>query len=525
MKYFSLISIFCLFSINNLCSKNAPNSQNNLASFFEEANTFFSNHIIKGAINYEAIQQDSTLNYIIEKIQTANINNEDSLTQTAFLINAYNLNVLAEIVKLLPLNFTVYRETFFSEISVKVAGKKYTFNQFRNEHLAFIATNPLFHFALVQSELSFPMLANYAYKPNKLNEQLEAQTRLVINHTNFLKLDNKKISVPKFLKQYKKDLVGRNGSIIKLINKYYNFDRHETKPIQFMRRIKYTKARHWTLNYYLQATKLNSNETLSKEKLKRQFNKYVPFELLRPGGLEIQLNNNLSKSSLYGYTPNLQYRINSLQSKLGINKTVNLGFLINYEYSSIRSDFELYSVGPQIWIKPFKTKDNFTISSGIMFPLLKLVSNTFFAWPITESDGYAFYGKFNYNNTLGNKFLIDLSLGFSLENVNSKSTQYENLMSVPANVTLHFYINNRLRLYNKTEFCPFKGENMYNVLKGNTYYNQTGLSFICSRKLELSILYERFRQKHNRIRKDDLFNSDKRDVKWSDLYLNFRFSF
>jgi len=54
----------------------------------------------------------------------------------------------------------------------------------RNEHLAFIATNPLFHFALMQSELSFPMLANYAYKPDKLNEQLEAQARVVINHPN-----------------------------------------------------------------------------------------------------------------------------------------------------------------------------------------------------------------------------------------------------------------------------------------------------------------------------------------------------
>jgi len=521
MKYFIFVLLILLLYSNNTCGKNIINNQNTLNDFFEESNTFFSTHIAKGAINYETILQDSTLNYLIKKIQKADLNRVDLQTQTAFLINAYNLSALAEIVKLLPLNSTIYKETFFSEISILVAGKKYTLNQLRNERLALIATNRLFHFALIQSGLSFPVLANYAYYPNKLDEQLETQTQLVINHPNFIKLDNKAISVPRFLKLYKNDLVGEKGSILKLIYKYYNDDGHKTKPIQFIRNFKYFKTTHWTLNYYLEATKLNANTLATQKQFKRRFNKYVPSSLIRSGGIEIQSINSINNNG-ESYTSNLQYRENSIQSKFGITPSVNVGFLVNFDYSKIYKRIsKLYSVGPQIWLKPFKKRDNLIIESGFMFPLFKRDYSP--EWQnFYEINGSSLYSKFKMHNTMTNKFLLDLSVGLSLENWNSKlSNKYNYLyafaISLPIDISLHYYMHSRVRLHSTFNLTPHKS----GKIKAITSLSKTGVAFTCSPKMEISFLYGLIYNKHWL---ENVVGWDSGN-RWQHINVDFRFSF
>lgn len=87
------------------------------------------------------------------------------------------MSVLFEIKKLLPLNDIIYYNDFFHKKVIKIAGEQFTFDQLRNERLAFIASNPLFHFALIQAGLNFPILHYYAFMPDLLDEQLEVQTK------------------------------------------------------------------------------------------------------------------------------------------------------------------------------------------------------------------------------------------------------------------------------------------------------------------------------------------------------------
>lgn len=519
MKYFFLIPLVWLFFSNSVCGQNIQNtwsSQNQLDTFFDESNTFFSNHITDGAINYEAIQKDSTLNYLIEQIQTADINQTDSITQTAFLINAYNLNALAEIVNLLPLSSIIYKETLFNEILITVAGKRYTFDQLKNERLALIATNPLFHFALIQTSLSFPMLPNYAFKQNQLNEQLETQTRKVINHPNFLKLDDRSITIPRFLKWYKKELVDQKGSILEFIKKYYNFDGNLTKPIQFKRKLKYTKVNHWALNYYLEATKTDANTLATTWQMKPQFNKYMPSALIRKGGIEIQSINSINANG-ESYTSNLQYRENSLQGKFGINPSVNIGFLVNFDYSKIYLKIkELYSVGPQIWFKPFKKYDNFVIENGFMFPLFK--EDYYPEWQrYYETNGPSLYSKFKFYNKIAEKFLLDVSVGLSIENLSSKIREYQTTISLPTDISLHYYIHKRIRLHSTYNFTPHKsGE-----IKAIDMLSKTGIAYTCSPKMEISFLYGLIYNKYwkaKTVGRESGFG-------WTHINLDFRFSF
>jgi len=508
MKFNFLTAFFVLFVAQYSFA------QNQFDPFFELADDFFVKHIVNGTIDFDKQKIDEKLNHLIKQIRTADLTETNTSTQVAFLINAYNLHALNEIKKLLPLNHTVYYNDFFHKTVIEIAGEKFTFNQLRNERLAFVATNPLFHFALIQAGLSFPMLPDYAFTPNELDEQLEAQTRKVINHPDFLKKEQDKVILPQFLMWYKKDLIGKKNSILQFINYYYHL---ESKTLKFIHRVKYDEVRDWTLNYYLQAIKTSDDTKATKAFFKYQFNQYLPSVLIKPGSIEILSLNNGTQNERYDVSPNFQYRRRSISCKFGINQLFNLGLLYNYSYSDPNS------FGPQFWFIPVKKRQNFILEFGLMFPLFQSQLSDVHNSIDTKINGYSFYNKFKYWHASSDEFYLDVDIGLSVENSNTYAYENLRMISMPVNFSYQFYISQRLRLHTKFNYSPFQRKFLRSTIKGYTIFNQTGLSFQFSKTTEVSFLYGFFRNRYNSISKLSAIVTT--TDKWRDFNIDFRFSF
>ncbi len=510
MKFIILSTCLMLFSIQN----NFASTQ--LHTFFEDANHFFANYVINGAIDFEDTQMDEHLQHLIEQIKESDISQSDSLTQLAFLINAYNLHALHEIKKLLPLNHTVYYNDFFHKTIIEVAGEKFTFNQLINERLVFIATNPLFHFALIQAGLSFPMLPNHAFSPNQLHEQLENQTQQVINHPHFLRRERHKVTLPKFLKWYKKELIGKKNSILRFLNNYYPL---KDKELKLIRTIKYDKVSNWTLNYYIQALKSNADTIAIKSYFNRQFNLYKPAALLKPRSIELQSLNNTTQNERYGVSPNVQYRTRSIAGKIGINQSLNIGVIYNYSYS------EANTFGPQLWVMPLKKHQNFIIEFNALLPLFQTQLNDFHSGIDVMNTGHSLYTKFKYWYASSIAY-VDFDIGISLEKSYTYTYYYENLnmIALPVNFSGHIYMGKHFRLHTKFSYSPYKRKYIFeNNIKGNMMFNQTGLSIRVSKIAEISLLFGFFR---NKFKQTDLRKTiEKRNEKWQDFNIDFRFTF
>ena len=83
--------------------------------------------------------------------------------------------------------------------------------------------DPRVHFVLVCGAIGCPPLINYAYRPDTLEKQLDAQTRSAING-NFIKVHSKKkkLEVSEIMKWYRSDFIQNGTTEIDFINTYRN---------------------------------------------------------------------------------------------------------------------------------------------------------------------------------------------------------------------------------------------------------------------------------------------------------------
>ena len=113
-------------------------------------------------------------------------------------------------------------------------------HQIENEIIRPDFEEPRIHFALVCAAVSCPKLLNQAYLPEKLDEQLDQQTRYFINESGKNKLSPNLVELSKLFSWYGKDFTKR-GTVIDFINQY------SEQPISDNARIKYLNY-NWDLN-------------------------------------------------------------------------------------------------------------------------------------------------------------------------------------------------------------------------------------------------------------------------------------
>lgn len=214
MKYLAILLLsFSLMTV----------SANQVANFFKQSDIFFSKYVQNGKVNYKAIKTDSkSLDDLLQHIAQANVAAMDDATFKAFHINAYNLYVIKGILAKYPVNSPLDIKGFFDKITYNVGGSNYTLNDIENKVLRKKYPNePRFHFALVCAGLGCPPIINEAYTPQKLEMQLQRQTKIALNNPNFIKVNGKKTQLSQIFEWYKEDFI-KNGTEIDFINTYRN---------------------------------------------------------------------------------------------------------------------------------------------------------------------------------------------------------------------------------------------------------------------------------------------------------------
>lgn len=213
--------------------------------FFSKADRFFKTYTIDNKVKYQAIKNNTfDLDELINYIATQNVK---SSHKKAYLINAYNLLVIHKIVKNYPISSPNDVYSFFDTKDNIINHQLYSLNEIENKLLRQKYEDFRLHFVLVCGAVSCPPISNFAYQPNELDKQLNQQTTLALNNSQFVyqNTKNKTIFLSQIFNWYPFDFGKNNKETIHIINQY------RTQPFDSTYHVKYYNY-NWQLNDFSQ---------------------------------------------------------------------------------------------------------------------------------------------------------------------------------------------------------------------------------------------------------------------------------
>ena len=211
MKHMILIYLLALSTLS---------FSQNTEAFFSKADDFLSKHVKNGRVDYQAIHDDpADLDELMKLSNAVKVTTADANTYQAFWINVYNLSVIKGLVNQYPIKSPMDQSGFFDKVTFQVGGKEVTLNTIENKLLRAEFNEPRFHFVLVCGAIGCPPLIDEAYRPSALDKQLQRQTALALNNSEFIKVKKNKVELSEIFKWYKEDFV-ENGDEISYINQF-----------------------------------------------------------------------------------------------------------------------------------------------------------------------------------------------------------------------------------------------------------------------------------------------------------------
>lgn len=161
-----------------------------LNTFFTDADQFFKTNVVDNKIKYKAIKDaPEALQKLTDFIADADVSQYSEAQRKAFYINSYNIMVIKTAIDNYPIKQPLEVSGFFDGIKHKIAGKKTTLNNFEQKELLQRYKDGRLHFVLVCAAVSCPPIANFAYMPDLLEEQLDARTKAAMNDPKFIRVD------------------------------------------------------------------------------------------------------------------------------------------------------------------------------------------------------------------------------------------------------------------------------------------------------------------------------------------------
>lgn len=192
-------------------------------AFFTKADAFFKANVVSGGVAYASVKADpSGLNALVKDIASYPFKSVGKSTQKAFLINAYNILVIKNVVDHYPISKPMDVPGFFDKKKFNVAGMSLTLSDIENKKIRPVYKDARTHFVLVCAAKSCPPIANYAFTPSKLESQLNARTKLAMNSKSFIKVDNNKktVRISQIFEWYAADFKAEAKDFVAYINKY-----------------------------------------------------------------------------------------------------------------------------------------------------------------------------------------------------------------------------------------------------------------------------------------------------------------
>lgn len=194
-----------------------------------------------GKVNYrgfknEQAKLDAYLQKLSENVPTAaNSRNE----KMAFWINAYNAATIRLILENYPISSITKLDggKTWDVRRIQLGSKKYSLNEIENEILRPQFRDPRIHFAVNCAAKSCPPLLNEAFFSEKLDSQLEQQTRRFVQSRTANSISENAVEVSKIFEWYTSDF----GDLKKFLNRYSTVKISDAALVKF-------KEYDWGLN-------------------------------------------------------------------------------------------------------------------------------------------------------------------------------------------------------------------------------------------------------------------------------------
>ena len=128
-----------------------PAASQDIGTFYDQVDTFMSQHVDgHGQIDYAGIKQAPTaLSALVTSIAQINPSSLDDADHKAFIINAYNVLVIQNVIDHFPTDSPLSVDGFFDAKTFKVGNNSFSLNGLEKEYLYQKFPDARLHFALV----------------------------------------------------------------------------------------------------------------------------------------------------------------------------------------------------------------------------------------------------------------------------------------------------------------------------------------------------------------------------------------
>ena len=226
MIRFLFVALICCLSSASVLGNPEPaiaHQQKPQPDFYTSVTELLQQYVRNGQVKYKELQKDNLkLDRLARQVASFEVSKASPSERKAFYINAYNILVLKQVMEHYPLKSVMDIPGFFDRQKYKVAGEELTLNELENKKLRAPFKDARIHFALVCAAKSCPPLLNKAYTPQKVENQLETQTRLALQDPSFIRVlpQQRQVQVSEIFKWYEPDFLAEAESILSYINKY-----------------------------------------------------------------------------------------------------------------------------------------------------------------------------------------------------------------------------------------------------------------------------------------------------------------
>lgn len=218
-RFARLTAFLLLFSVIQL-----PVMGQDISAFYDAVDTFMAAHVDDaGLVDYAAASENpEALNSLVAMITSLDRGALSESDEKAYLINAYNVLVIKNVVDNYPTNSPLEVAGFFDRTKYDVSGTSYTLNELEKGDLFNAYPDARLHFVLVCAAIGCPELITEAYRGNTLEDMLDVRTRAVLNNDKHVSTDasSKKHNVSELFTWYKKDFTEGGTDVIGYINQY-----------------------------------------------------------------------------------------------------------------------------------------------------------------------------------------------------------------------------------------------------------------------------------------------------------------
>lgn len=473
-----------------------------VSQFFTNANTFFEKHVTDGKIDYKAAKQSPLLDRFIRHISNVNLDRLDDTTRKAYLINAYNILVIKQVVDNYPLSSVQETGDFFTKSINVIGGKKWSLTKFEKEVILGKNPDPRLHFVLVCGAIGCPPITNFAYTPENLENQLNAQTKSGLNDPAFISLEGNQLNISKIFEWYATDFGANKGERIDFINQFRN------RPVSDNVRFKYVDY-DWTINEHGESIGVSAN-------LGANASRYVVSSTIAKGTAEIKLFNNLFTQRFEDTSQRNNFFTSTFSALYGVNNRFNAGIEFKYRrvsnttfpssaltvFGNGEDDADVFStrtritgIGPKIRWAPTAALPNFSIQSTVQFPVGDFLqgggpdNEPFIDW-----DGVFWNTQFFNDIAIGTRFSLFTELDIFLEDLGNSEEGRSNRFSTPATLIFSYFPNPKTTIYTLGNYAPI-------FVQDFDYFYQIGLGFKYqfSPVFELELLISDFTTKNTAV--------------------------